>query len=128
MVDAYVIRHLQDALGLSDEQYDNVAPLVTHLQTERRRYFLERSRLLREMRRMLHAGGASEQQVLDKLTDLKRLEQEGPARTKSRGDALDAALTPLQQAKFRTLELDVEQRVQELMNRLRTRPGRRSPR
>ena len=39
-------------------------------------------------------------------------------------EALDAALTPLQQAKYRLLELEVEQRMRDLMNRVRE--GRRS--
>jgi hypothetical protein len=39
-------------------------------------------------------------------------------------------LSPVQQAKYRVLELDVEQRLRELMNRVRQRaprPGARSP-
>jgi hypothetical protein len=40
-------------------------------------------------------------------------------------EAVDAALTPLQQAKYRVLEGEVEKRVRELANRARTRPGER---
>ncbi len=128
MVDAYVISQLQESLELGDAQFGKVVPLVTRLQTDRREYFLGRARLLREMRRLLRAGGASEAQVLAKLDELKRLETDGPARTKRDVDALDAALTPLQQAKYRLLELEVEQRMRELMGRARGRaPGRAQP-
>ena len=60
IVDAYVISHLQESLGLSDEQYAKVLPLVTKLQGDRRDNIIGRGRLTREMRRLLRAGGASE--------------------------------------------------------------------
>jgi hypothetical protein len=121
IVDAYVVSHLQESLALSDEQYVRVLPLVTKLQGDRREFFLGRGRLIREMRRLLRAGGGSEAELLAKLGELKRLESEGPSRVKGDSDALDAALAPLQQAKFRLLELEVEQRMRELMGR--ARPG-----
>ena len=121
IVDAYVLSHLQESLALSDEQYVKVLPLVTKLQSDRRDFFLSRARVLREMRRSLRAGGASEATLVEKLSELKRLEGEGPARVKSDLEALDAALTPRQQAKFRVLEVEVEQRLRELMGR--ARPG-----
>jgi Spy/CpxP family protein refolding chaperone len=124
MVDAYVISHLQESLGLSDEQYVKVLPLVTRLQQERREYFLGRGHLVREMRRLLRRGGASESQVLAKLEELKKLEREGPVGIASAMQALDGALTPLQQAKYRLLELEVEQRMRELMGRAHPRGAR----
>ncbi len=124
IVDAYVVSPLQESLALSDEQYLKVLPLVTKLQNDRRDFFLARGRVIREMRRSLHAGGGSEAALVEKLGELKRLENEGPARVKSDTDALDAALTPLQQAKFRLLELEVEQRMRDLMGRARPGPGR----
>ena len=41
MVDAYVVSHLQESLGLSDEQFAKAVPLVTKLQRERREYLME---------------------------------------------------------------------------------------
>ena len=130
MVDAYVMSNLQESLGLSDEQFAKAIPLVTKLQTERREYYFERTRKMREMRRLLRQGGATEAQVLELLGQVKALDADGPARARRDLEALDAVLTPLQQAKFRVLELEVEQRMRELMNRVRQRaprPGARSP-
>jgi hypothetical protein len=124
IVDAYVVSHLQESLALGDEQYVKVLPLVTKLQGDRRDFFLARGRVIREMRHLLRAGGGSEAELVGKLGELKRLESEGPARVKTDSDALDAALTPLQQAKFRLLELEVEQRMRELMGRARPGGGR----
>jgi hypothetical protein len=104
---------------------------VKKLQGERREYLLERTRTVREMRRLLRQGGATEAQVLDLLKRLKALDAEGPPRTAKNLETLDAMLTPLQQAKYRVLEAEVEQRMRELMGRARPqaapRQGQRSP-
>jgi len=128
MVDAYVMSNLQESLGLSDEQFAKAIPLVTKLQTERREYYFERTRKMREMRRLLRQGGATEAQVLELLGQVKALDADGPARARRDLEALDAVLSPLQQAKFRVLELEVEQRMRELVRRARPREGERAPR
>jgi hypothetical protein len=128
MVDAYVMSNLQESLGLSDEQFAKAVPLVKKLQTERREYLVQRTRKVREMRRLLRQGGASEAQVLDLLREVKRVEEEGAAATGRNVAAVDAMLTPIQQAKFRVLELDVEQRMRELVRRAGPRGGGRAPR
>ena len=125
MVDAYVVSNLQESLGLDDERFAKAIPLVKRLQGERRTYFLERTRTVREMRRLLRQGGASETEVLDLLKQLKALDADGPAQTRKNLDALDALLTPVQQAKYRVLEVEVEQRMRELMNRVRPRQAPR---
>lgn len=125
LVDAYVVSNLQESLGLTDEQYAKAIPLVKNLQTERRLYLLGRMRTVREMRRLLQRGGATEAEVLDLLKQLKALDEDGPTRTRKNLEALDAMLSPLQQAKYRVLELEVEQRMRELLNRVRPRTAPR---
>jgi hypothetical protein len=126
MVDAYVVSNLQESLALSDEQFARAIPLVKKLQSERRDYLLERIRLMREMRHLLQQGGAVEPQVLELLKQAKKLETEGPERIRRDVEALDALFTPIQQAKYRVLEGEIEQRVRELTNRARgMRPGAR---
>lgn len=127
MVDAYVVSNLQESLGLTDEQFARAIPLVKTLQSERREYFFERARLLREMRRVLRRGGASEAEVTAVLDKVKALDADGPARTARNLAALDAMLTPLQQAKYRVLEAEVEQRLRDVMGRVRPRE-RQAPR
>jgi Spy/CpxP family protein refolding chaperone len=123
MVDAYVVSNLQESLGLTDEQFAKAIPLVKKLQGDRREALQERARTVREMRRLLRQGGATETQVLDLLGQLKKLDAESPAQNRKNLDALDAVLTPIQQAKFRVLELEVEQRIREIMGRARPRQG-----
>jgi Spy/CpxP family protein refolding chaperone len=128
MVDAYVMSNLQESLGLTDDQFAKAIPLVKRLQTDRREYLLERTRKMREMRRLLRQGGASEAQVVELLREVKALDADGPAAARRNLEALDAVLTPVQQAKFRVLELEVEQRMRELVRRAAPRAGARGPR
>lgn len=124
MIEAYIVSNLQESLGLTDEQFVKVLPLVKRLQSDRRDYAQARMRLLRQMRRGLEAGGATEGQITDLLNELKALDAEGPARTRKNLEAVDAVLTPLQQAKLRVLEIEVERKLRELLSQFR-RP--RSP-
>ena len=119
MVDAYLVSNMQESLGLGDEQFAKAIPLVKKLQRERREYLLERARLMREMRRLLRQGGSAEAPVLELLQEAKKLDAFGPERTRRNLEALDALLRPIQQAKYRVLEGEVEQRVRELTNRAR---------
>jgi hypothetical protein len=123
MVDAYVVSNLQESLGLDDAQFAKAIPLVKRLQGERRTYLLERTRTVREMRRLLRQGGASETELLDLLKQLKALDVDGPAQTR-KNPTRSTPASPWQ-AKYRVLEADVEQRMRELMNRVRPRQGQR---
>jgi Spy/CpxP family protein refolding chaperone len=124
MVDAYVLASIQESLELDDEQYTRVIPLVNKLQKARREYYGSRGRALREMRRLLRSGTATEAEVADALKAFNALETEGPERIRARLAALDEVLTPLQQAKYRVFEVEVERRMRELMRRSRRK---RSP-
>ena len=103
MVDAYVLSNLQESLGLSDDQFVKLLPLVKRLQAERRETMERRSRALREMRRLLKSGSATEPEVLAQLKEFKAIETDEPARGRKDMEAIDGLLTPLQQAKFRRL-------------------------
>ncbi len=117
MVDAYVIANLQESLGLDDATYEKAIPLVNKLQKARREFFHERSQTQRKMRRLLRSGTATEAQVVELLDALKALDVEGPERIRKHAGELDALLTPLQQAKYRVFEVEVERRMRDLMRR-----------
>ena len=125
MVDAYILSNLQESLALTDEQFVKLLPLVKHLQTDRREYAMKRMKAMRDMRQLLQAGGASETRVLEFLKQVKAMESEQPSVMRRDLEAIDAALAPLQQAKFRVLELEVEAKIREIMNQIRGegRPG-----
>jgi hypothetical protein len=130
MVDAYVIANIQESLGLDDDQYARIIPLVNRLQKARREYHRERGRTLRHMRQLLKSGAATESQLEKAVVSLKTLGVDGPARIRERVDELDAILSPVQQAKYRVFEMDVERRMRDLMRRgrrERTQEGRSRP-
>jgi Spy/CpxP family protein refolding chaperone len=119
MVDAYIVANIQESLGLDEDTYAKIIPVVTKLQKARRDFWEERGRMQRSMRHLLQSGTASQAQVRELLQSMKKLEVEGPERVREQMDALDALLTPLQQAKYRVFESDVEHRLRELLRQAR---------
>jgi hypothetical protein len=130
MVDAYIVSNLQESLGLTDEQFSRLLPLVMKLHNDRRDLVHRRLQGLRELRRLLASGAATEAQVEERLREVKRIENDEPAMLRRDREAVDATLTPLQQAKFRVLETEVEQKIRGLRNRMQMqgRPGGRGRR
>jgi hypothetical protein len=50
---------------------------------------------------------------------LKAVESEEPTVIRRHRDAVDAALTPVQQAKYRLMEVELERRLREMLNQAR---------
>lgn len=123
MVDAYVLSNLQERVGLSDEQFVKLLPLVKRLQSDRRTHMERRFGALQEMRRLLESGRASEVRLGELLKELRTLEAEEPGVLRKDMEAIDAQLTTEQQAKLRIFQAQVEQRLRELANRVRQRQG-----
>jgi Spy/CpxP family protein refolding chaperone len=125
MVDAYIVSNLQESLSLTDEQFVKTLPLVKRLLSDRRELAEARRQALRELRQMLQSGSATEARVADRLREVKGLENDEREKTKRDLDALDGVLTVVQQAKFRVMEVEIEQKIRELLNqaRQRRRPG-----
>jgi Spy/CpxP family protein refolding chaperone len=117
LMDAYLISNLQESLGLTDEQFARAMPLVKKLQSDRRDFARRRMQALRALRRTLVSGSATEASVADLLKDVKNASTEERAATVRNTEALDAVLTPLQQAKFRVFEAEVDIRLRHLLAR-----------
>jgi hypothetical protein len=123
MVDAYIVANIQESLGLDEETYARIIPVVTKLQKVRRQFWEERRREEKKLRHLLRSGTATEAEVETHLTSLKALEVEGPRQIRRQMDELDALLTPLQQAKYRVFEGEVEDRLRELLRKARRDRG-----
>jgi hypothetical protein len=119
MIDAYIVSNLQESLLLSDDQFAKLLPLVKRLQRDRRELVQRRIQALMEMRRTMGQGVATEARVEGLLRELKAVEVEEPATIRRDMDAIDALLSPLQQAKYRLLEVEVERKLRALMNQMR---------
>ncbi len=127
LIDAYIVSNLQESLALSDEQFVKILPLLKRVQSDRRAYTLGRAQILNEMRRLLESGTATDARLAELMRELKQREADGPAALRKNVDALDAQLTPVQQARLRVLETRVEQRLRELVNRNRPQQGPTRP-
>lgn len=121
MVDAYIVANLQESVDLTDEQFVKVLPLVKRFQRDRRELLERRRQALRELQRMLQSGTATEARVADRLREVKGLETEEVEKIRANLEAIDALLTPLQQAKFRIMQLEVEHKIREILQEVRQR-------
>jgi hypothetical protein len=126
MIEAYLVSNLQEGLGLNDQQFARVLPLVTRLQRDRREAGQRRVKALQELNRVMKAGGATEARVSDLLREVKAAEVEGPATIRRDMDAIDAVLDPVQQAKYRLLEVEVERKLRGVMQEMRGQNRARS--
>ena len=120
MIDAYIVSNLQESLDLTDDQFVKVLPLVKRLQTDRRAVLQRRQQALMDLRRLLASGDATEARVKELLAQVKAAEADEPGVLRKDRDAIDAVLSPVQQAKFRVLEVEVEHKIRELMTQIRT--------
>jgi hypothetical protein len=117
MIDAYVVSNLQESLGLTDPQFVKLLPAVRRLQSVRREFAEKRRARIAEMGRLLESGAGTETQIAELMKDVKAQEVEEHGAIRKEVDAVDAQLTPVQQAKLRLLEARVEQRLRELLRR-----------
>lgn len=117
LMDAYLISNLQESLGLTDEQFGKALPLVKKLQSDRRDFAKRRMQALRLLRKTLLSGSATEPGVVDLLKDLKNASADERAGTLRNLEVLDAVLTPIQQAKYRVFEAEVDLRLRHLLAR-----------
>lgn len=124
LVDAYFISNIQESLGLTNEQFARILPLVKKVQSDRRDFARRRMQALRQLRKTLGSGSATEASVTELLKDLKAASADERAGTLTNLEALDAELTPLQQAKYRVFEAEVDLRLRHLLARSQDRQRR----
>ena len=72
-----------------------------------------------ELRRLLGSGAATEEKVKELLRRVKAAEAEEPVVLGRDRDAIDSALSFVQQAKFRVFEAEVDHKIRELMTQIR---------
>jgi hypothetical protein len=123
MIDAYILSNLQESLGLSDEAYVRLLPLIKRQHGERRELNQRRMQALWDLRRELRQGRATEQSVAEGLKQIKKIEAEAPLALARNQQAIDAQLDPVQQAKYRVFEAEVDRKVRELLRQARHRRG-----
>ncbi len=119
LIEDHIAKSLQERLALSDDQAARVLPLVRRLHADRRQFAERRMRAFQQMRRASRAGAIGDARAAELVAELKTAEIEEAAAMRAARDAVDAVLTPVQQLKYRIFETEVEQRLRELMARVR---------
>jgi hypothetical protein len=122
LFDAMLVMQAQNALGLTEQQYGVFVSRLRVLQQTRRRNQLERGRMISELQKLTNPRNAEappEADVKTRLTALQELEARAAAELRRAYNGVDEALTPIQQARFRVLEEQIERRKLELVARAR---------
>jgi hypothetical protein len=121
LFDAYVLMQAQETLQLSDAQYPRFLTRLRALQEVRRRSLVERTRLIQELRRMVQGRieGADSGRLPERLKALREAEARAAVEIRQAADSLDEVLDPLQQARWRVLEDQLERRKLDLLMRAR---------
>jgi hypothetical protein len=131
LFDAMLVMQAQDALSLNEQQYVQFVTRLKVLQDTRRRSQQDRVRLINELQRMTNprTAGAStpEADIRLRLSALQELEGRSAAELRKAYNAVDEVLTPLQQARFRVLEENIERRKLQLVGRARQNNPERMP-
>jgi len=122
-LDSYVLIQAQDALKITEAQFPRFVQRLNALQATRRRNAAARRQLLATIGRQLRATPVDEAGMREQLKALRELDVRAADEGRKAYDALDEALEPLQQAKFRLLEQQVERRQIELLMKARERAG-----
>jgi hypothetical protein len=122
LFDAMLLMQAQEALALNEQQYGSFLGRLRTLQDTRRRNQLERNRLMNQLREMTNPRlpqTATEADVKQRLAELQELEARSAAEARKAYSAIDEVLNPMQQARFRVLEEQIERRKLELVTRAR---------
>lgn len=126
--DGYLLVQVQEALGLSDQQFGQVVPRVKALQDTRRRHQQERGRLLMELQRLTRPAGrgapGDDAVIKQRLAMLQENDARLAADLRHAYAALDEVLDVRQQGRFRIFEEQIERKKLELLLRARQNPNR----
>jgi len=119
LLDTFAVMQAEQALQLSEEQYPNFVAHLRRLQSTRRRFQQERQRMLRELNGLAQRADPSRDEVLlAKLRELDDLAQRAAQQMRERYAELDGVLSPVQRARFRFFEDQLERRKIELLMKL----------
>lgn len=134
LFDAMLVMQAQDALALAEPQYAQFVSRLKTLQDARRRHQQERVRMIAELQRLTNPRNpkpADESELTRRLNALQELEARQAADLRRAYNGIDEVLSPLQRARFRVLEEQIERRKLELVGRARQNnqrpPSRRPP-
>ena len=129
MFDSYALMQAQDALKISNEQFPKFLMQFKALQELRRKTQQEHTRLVQELRKLSAEATPDEAQLKDRLKALQSLDEQAHTDVRKAYEGIDQTLDVRQQARFRVFEMQMEQRMLQLVARARqaNRPKQQQP-
>jgi hypothetical protein len=121
MLDALVFVQAERALQVGEAQYPEFVTRLKSLQQTRKRNRQTRLQIVRELQRLTapQRGAADDGVLRERLKALREHDQRAAAELARAYDALDQALDPRQQARFRVFELNIERQKLDMLLRAR---------
>ncbi len=120
LFDAYIVMQAQQELQLTDDQFPRFLSKVRALQDARRRWQIERLRILEDLRRLAtDPASSADDELRTQLKALTELDGHQSMDLRQALDGVDQVLDLRQQARFRVFEEQMERRKVELMMRAR---------
>ena len=116
-----MIAKMKRALDLTSEQQQTVIPLIEDLSASRRAFNRERRLVMMRLRPLAEDGQATDAEIRETLERLRRAETEFREKEARSLEAVRAALTPRQEAKFVLFLERFRREIQERLERFRRR-------
>jgi Spy/CpxP family protein refolding chaperone len=124
LFDAYALVQAQEQLGLDEDAFARFMPKFKVLIDARRRQLQERLRMMNALARLTRAATPDEAALREHLRRLDEHDVSSSADVRKASEAVTSLLTPLQAARFRLFEEQMERRKLDLL--MRARQNRRN--
>ena len=119
-LDTWALIEAERVLQLSEQQYPNFVARLTRLHNVRRRSQMERQRALRELNGLTQGPGPHKDDVvIEKLKAIDEQNQRAAQEIRQAFAELDGVMTPVQRARYRLFEEQIERRKIELLSKVR---------
>lgn len=122
-LDAYTVLNAAEQLELSEDRFPEFVARLKALQTVRRHHQQTRQQLLNDLRMLVGRPRTmvkgDEAQVQNRLQALRDLEARTAGELQKTYDGVDELLDPVQRARFRLFEDEMERRKLDLLSRAR---------
>jgi hypothetical protein len=122
LFDAYALMQAQETLQLNESQYPQFLTRLKALQAVRRRAQADHARIVQQLRRLVQRsgqGGQARDEIAEQIRALREADARAAADVAAASDSLDEILDPVQQAKLRIFDEQMERRKLELLMRAR---------
>jgi Spy/CpxP family protein refolding chaperone len=114
----WALNAAQNALKLTDDQFETFVPKFTRLQNIRRRILNQRRALMNQLNGLVNAATPQDEAITEKVRELDALIRRAAEETLKVHLDVESVLTPWQRGRFRLFEEQVERQKIDLLRRV----------